>query len=257
MVEFKDLPLEIRSEIWAECLTNADLRGVYFFDPEDFGIKEESEGDQDESDWEVEPEVILAFPTVMHVCRESREYAKTQLSFREDTDTGISIPCRPYSPQKDAFFVPHRHFDKFLEAVRKAQDDEYTGKLPDGAKAFCREIVHLGFSSRILMNEDVDALAYFVVEMTALRVISFVFGNTDTLDLSKPLAMADLTIDRVELVPGKPRTRIHVEETLDNLMGQASLWELSDKDMAPWNEWTGEWVFDMVGKSIKRVRGLV
>ncbi|KKY35944.1 hypothetical protein UCDDA912_g04083 [Diaporthe ampelina] len=260
MVGFGDLPVEIRSEIWAESLSNADIQGIYFFDPEDFGIKDasegEGEGDQAESDWEVEREVMVAFPAIMHVCRESREFAKSRLSFREDTAAGVSVPCRPYRPEKDAFFVPHRHFDNFLEAVRMAQDDEYNGKLPEGTKAFCREIAHLAFSSRMLMDEDVGTFAYFVPEMTALRLLSFVFGNTDTVDLSRPLRMADLTTDKAELVPGRPRTRVHVEEMLDNIMNQSALWEISDEAIAPWDEWTGEWLFDMAAKRIERLRGL-
>lgn len=269
MAEFKDLPVEIRSEIWAECLSNSDMAGVYFFDPEDFGVNDdtaveldgegegEGEGDQDESEWEVEREVVVAFPTIMHVCRESREYAKSHLSFREDTITNINVPCRPYRPRLDAFFVPHRYFDKFTAAFRKAELDEHNGKLPDGSKPFCREIVHLALSSRMLLDEDTDTLAYFVPEMTALRTLSFVFGNTDTLDLSRPLATADLGPEKAELVPGRPRTRVHVENTLDELMGQAKFWEISDEDTAPWDEFLGEWMFDMIPETIERVRGLV
>lgn len=256
MVEFKDLPVEIRSEIWAECLRDADMPGVYFFDPEDFGIKEESEDDQAESDWEVEREVIVTFSAIMHVCHESREYAKSHLSFREDTVRGINVPCRPYRPEKDAFYVPYRHFDDFIAAVRKSQSDEYHGLLPEGTKAFCREIAHLALSSHMLMDEDEGTLGYFVPDLTALRLLSFVFGNTDTVDLSRPLAMTDLGTDKAELVPGKPRTRVHVEEILDDLWGQASFWELSDEATAPWNEHTGEWLFELTAKTIERFRGL-
>lgn len=259
MAGFKDLPVEIRSEIWAECLSEADIQAVYFFDPEDFGIKNagEGDGDQAESDWEFEREVVVPFPAIMHTCHESREFAKSHLSFREDTTVGVSVPCRPYRPEKDAFFVPHRHFDNFLEAVQKAHDDEHNGKLPEGTKAFCRETAHLAFSSRMLVDDDVGTLAYFVSEMTALRLLSFVFGNTDTLDISRPLAMADLTTDKAELVPGRPRTKVHVEDTLEDLMDQCALWEISDEAVAPWDEETSKWLFDMVAKRVVRVRGLV
>lgn len=256
MVQFKDLPVEIRSEIWAECLSDADMRGVYFFDPEDFGIDLENEDDQGEDDWEVEREVIVAFPAIMHVCHESREFAKSRLSFREDTVRSINVPCRPYRPEKDAFYVPYKYFDDFIAAVRKSQSEEYHGQLPEGTKAFCREISHLALSSHMLMDEDVGTLGYFVPDLTALRLLSFVFGNTDTLDLSRPLAMADLGTDKAELVPGKPRTRVHVEAMLDDLTGQASFWEISDGATAPWDEETGEWLFDMTAKTIERVRGL-
>lgn len=260
MVGFKDLPVEIRSEIWAECLRDADTPGVYFFDPEDFGMLDYSEDDQAESDWdwEVEREVIVAFPAIMHVCHESREYAKSRLSFREeDTVRNINIPCRPYRPEKDAFFVPYRYFDDFIVAVRRDQSDESNGALPEGTKAFCREIAHLALSSRMLMDEEEGSLGYFVPELTALRLLSFVFGNNDTLDLSRPLAMADLGTDKAELVPGKPRTRVHVEEILDDLWGQASFWELTDEAIAPWDEETGEWLFELAAKRIERVRRLV
>lgn len=267
MVDFKDLPVEIRSEIWAECMSDADIEGVYFFDPEDFGIKGESgteihssidleQEDQAESDWEVEREIIVAFPAIMHVCHESREYAKSRLSFREDTVRNINIPCRPYRPEKDAFFVPYRYFDEFIAAVRKSQFDEHNGLLPEGTKPFCREIAHLALSSHMLMDEDVGTLEYFVPDLTALRFLSFVFGNTDTLDLSRPLAMAGLGTDIAELVPGKPRTRVHVVEALDDIMDHALLWELSDEATAPWNEETGEWLFNWQAMTIERVRGL-
>lgn len=260
MVQFKDLPLEIRSQIWADCLSNSDTQGVYFFDPEDFDIKDGTVSleDQVDSDWEVEREVIVAFPTIMHVCQESREYAKGHLSFREDTVRGISIPCRLYRPEKDAFFVPYRHFDDFIDAVRKSQFVEYNNGEPQkGAKAFCREIAHLALSSHMLMDEEVGTLGYFVPDLTALRVLSFVFGNTDTFDLSRPLTIVPLGKDKAELVPGQPRTRIHVEAALDDLFGQASFWEISDEETAPWNEDTGEWLFDFEANEIERVRGLV
>lgn len=257
MAEFKDLPVEIRSEIWAECLSNADRQGIYFFDPEDFGIKDEGEDDQADRDWEVEREVIVAFPTIMHLCHESREYVKSRLSFREDTVRSINVPCRPYRPEKDAFFVPHRHFDDFMAAFRKAQEDEYNGVLQEGTNAFCRDIAHLALSSPILLEYDEGTLGYLIPEMTALRLLSFVFGNTDTLDLSKPLAMGGLDRDRAEAIPGEPRTKIHVEETLDDLWGEASMWELPDESKAPWSETTGRWLFDLEGNMIERVRGLV
>ncbi|KAK2605158.1 hypothetical protein N8I77_008017 [Diaporthe amygdali] len=257
MVNFEDLPVEMRSQIWAASLSNADMQGIYFFDPEDFGLDEHGEGSHADSDWEVEREVIVAFPTIMHLCRESREYAKSHLSLREDTFKGIDVPCRPYRPETDIFFVPHQHFDSFVTAVRTAQDDEYLGKLQEGKKAFCREIANLAFSSRILADEDAGMLAYFVTEMTALRHLFFVFGNTDTLDLSRPLALADLKTDKAELVHGKPRTKVHVEETLDGFMNEASLWEISDEATAPWDEYTGAWLFDMVAKRMDQVRGLI
>lgn len=257
MAQFKDLPVEIRSEIWAECLSNADMQGIYFFDPEDFGIKDEREDDQADPDWEVEREVIVAFPSIMHVCHESREYAKTRLSFREDTVRSIDVPCRPYRPEKDAFFVPYRHFDDFIAAFRKAQNDEDNGVLQEGTNAFCRDIAHLAIGSSMLMEDDGTTLSYFVPEMTALRLLSFVFGNTDTLDLSKPLTMAGLGADKAEAVPGEPRTKIDVEKALDDLWAEVSMWELADESKAPWSETTGEWLFDLAAEEIKRVRGLV
>lgn len=269
MANFKDLPVEVRFAIWALALSDADAQAVYFFDPEDFALNTSSdrldhdalgasdEGTQAETEWEVEREVIVAFPTIMHLCRESREYAKGQLSFREDTVIGIDVPCRPYRPETDAFFVPHRHFDDFVSAVTNAQDDEFKGKLQEGEKAFCREIVHLAFSSLMLMDDSVDALAYVASEMTALRHLCFVFGNTDTLDLTRPLTLFDWEETKAELVPGKPRTKVLVQQTLDSLMDQAAFWEISDEATAPWNEWSGEWLFEFEAKKIGRVRGLI
>ncbi|KAI3400918.1 hypothetical protein diail_1125 [Diaporthe ilicicola] len=264
MAGFKNLPGEIRTAIWAACLSNADMQGIYIFKPEDFAIEDQREDENEDEDedededgvWEAEREVTVAFPVIMHVCRESREYAKSHLSFNEDTFTGASVPCRPYRPETDVFFVPHRHFDDFQAALMKGQDDEYNGKLPEGKKSFGREIVHLALTSRIFMTDDRDTLAYFIVEMTALRNLYFVFGNTDALDWSRPLALRDLTYDKEELVPGKPRTRIHVEDTLDQLMEETAFWEVPDEATAPWDGWTGAWLFEMHGKKLQRGRGL-
>lgn len=269
MANFKDLPVEVRFAIWALALSDADAQAVYFFDPEDFALNTDSdrldhdavgtsdEEAQAETEWEVEREVIVAFPTIMHLCHESREYAKGHLSFREDTVIGIDVPCRPYRPETDAFFVPHQHLDDFVSAVTNAQDDEYNGKLQEGEKAFCREIVHLAFSSLMLMDDSVDTLAYVTSDLTALRHLCFVFSDTDTLDLTRPLTLFDLEEDKAELAPGKPRTRVHVQQTLDSLMDQAAFWEISDKATAPWNEWTGEWLFEFEAKRIGRVCGLI
>lgn len=269
MANFKDLPVEVRFAIWALALSDAVAQAVYFFDPEDFALNTypdrldhdalgtSDEGTQAETEWEVEREVIVAFPTIMHLCRESREYAKGHLSFREDTVIGIDVPCRPFRPETDALFVPHRHLDNFVRAVRNAQNDEYNGKLQEGEKAFCREIVHLAFSSLMLMDDSVDTLAYVAPELTALRHLCFVFGNTDVLDLTTPLTLFDLEEDKTELVPGKPRTKVHVQQTLDSLMDQAAFWEISDEATAPWDEWSGEWLFEFEAKKIGRVRGSI
>lgn len=257
MAQFKDLPVEIRSEIWAECLSNADMQGIYFFDPEDFGIRDEREDDQADPDWEVEREVIVAFPSIMHVCHESREYAKSRLSFREDTVRSIDVPCRPYRPDQDAFYVPFRHFYDFSAAARMAQNDEHKGVLQEGTNAFCRDIAHLAFGSSMLMEDEMGLLGYFVPEMTALRLVSFVFGNTDTLDLSKPLTMTGLGAEKAEVVPGQPHTKVDVEEALESFWDETSMWELAHESKAPWSETTGKWLFDVVAEEITRVRGLV
>ncbi|KAL1871357.1 hypothetical protein Daus18300_004723 [Diaporthe australafricana] len=256
MAGFKDLPVEMRSAIWAACLSNADVQGIYFFDPEDFGMKDQNE--DDDEDWEVEREVTVAFPAIMHVCHESRQYAKSHLSFTEDPATGASVPSRPYRPATDVFYVPHRHYDdKFVTAIRKAEDDKYHGKLPQGNKSFSREIAHLAFSSQILMTDGRDELQYLLPEMTALRRVSFVFGNTDALDWSRPLALAGLTNDVEPLAPGKPRTKVRVEDTLDDLMSESAFWEVADEDTAPRDGWTGEWLFEMEAKKMERIRGMV
>lgn len=255
MAGFEDLPVEMRSAIWAACLSNADMQGIYLFDPEDFGVGDHKEDDAE--DWEVEREVAVAFPAIMHVCRESREYAKSHLSFTEDAVTGASIPSRPYRPETDVFYVPQRHYDDFVTAIRKAENDEYLGNLPQGKISFSREITQLALSSQFFMTDGRDYLQYLIPGMTALRGFFFVFGNTDALDWSRPLALAGLTNSVEPLAPGKPRTKVRVEDTLNDLMNESTLWEVVDEDTAPWDRYTGEWLFEMEAKKMERIRGVV
>ncbi|KAG8156664.1 hypothetical protein KVR01_013455 [Diaporthe batatas] len=262
MAQLKDLPVEIRTEIWAEALANADTDGmevVYYFDPEDFGMERQSDGRyvHVESDWESEPEVVLAFPAIMHVCHESREYAKKRLSFREDTVMGIEIPCRPYRPETDAFFIHTRHHNHFLTVLTKAQDDEDKGKLQEGEKAFHRGISRLGISSPMLLGSDIgDVLASFVPEMTALRHLCFVFGNIYDLDVTRPLRMYEWWLeDETEVIHGVPGTKVHVQGTLDRIRREVASWEVSDESTAPWDEENGEWLFVVEAGEISQVKG--
>lgn len=264
MARFEDLPVDIRSEIWAEALSNADadyMEVVYYFDPEDFGMEKQSDGRyvHVESEWLSEPEVVLAFPTIMHVCHESREYVKSRLSFREDTFRGIETPCRPYRPETDAFFIHTRHHNHFLTAFRKAQEDEDKGKLQEGEKAFFREITRLGISSPMLLGSDIgDVLSSFVPEMTALQHLCFVFGNIDDLDVTRPLMMSEWwEEDETEVIHGVPDTRTNVQEALDGITEDTTAWEISDESTAPWDEETGEWLFVVEAGEIVQVKGLV
>lgn len=264
MAEFKDLPWEIRSEIWAEALSNADtpdMEVVYHFDPEDFGMEQRGEGQYElvESEWESELEVVVAFPTIMHLCHESREYAKSRLSFKEDTVLGIHIPCRPYRPETDAFFVHLRHHTHFLRAFRKAEDDEHRRKLPKGEKAFYRKISRLGLSSPLIVGHDLgDVLSEFVPEMTALEHLCFVFGNINDLDVTRPMRMYEWWAeDETEAIQGRPGTKVHVQESLDDIKEQTAFWDISDETTAPWDKETGDWRFIVEAGEISQVKGLV
>lgn len=246
---FDGLPAEIRISIWELCLPDPETPEVYFYD--------RSEISESDPDWAADLEVLTGFPSIMHLCSESREFAKTRLSFWEGQPVAggppVSLPCRPYRPATDVCFVPD--LEEFSAHVVEAQSARYNqlqnGVVPAegvGAKTvFSEHIGHLAFDA----EENPE---YVVVGMTALRTLSLVFYRVGKRTAIAP--GADTAARRCMLVPftekmGETRSadvedgeEVEIDDFLGGMEMESSLWELDDKDRAPWNPETGEWLFE-------------
>lgn len=213
----------------------------------------------------------------MHLCSESRRFAEGRLSFWEGQPLAggppVGLPCRPYRPATDAFFVSD--FDAFCRQARKAGDARYhheerrkTGGAAGPEKVvFSEHIVHLAIAAA----EDPE---YLVPDMTALRKLSLVFWRAGSRKKTTAQQQqrqqqqklggpgAETGTKRCTLVPfpnkkgslraGPRRRVVDVEDYVGGLEQDSSLWELSDKNKAAWNPYNGEWLFEFEAAELVR-----
>lgn len=177
MAKFKDLPLEIRDAIWGFCLsdwTEVEPPGIYFFDPSDFPLADNPTGSAMACNYE--RRVITALPKIMHVCRESRGFAKKHLSFQREqisADKWLELPYRRYRPEDDIFFVLNSRLKQFDLALRMTDFMATTPTGEDGERHFYQEITHLVYETAGFVYTS-DAFYAFVCGMSDLRQLSIV-----------------------------------------------------------------------------------
>ncbi|KAI1844721.1 hypothetical protein JX265_007020 [Neoarthrinium moseri] len=104
---FDDLPHELKELIWLYALPDevpematypAGLRPILPLGPR--------------PDDEAECLVIhTAYPVLMHVCREWRDFAARRTMFRYSQVAGMEVPTRPFRPDLDVLYLPGRDAD--------------------------------------------------------------------------------------------------------------------------------------------------
>lgn len=161
MAIFNDLPAELRARIWEQCLPDPETPEIYFFDRSDFDFEPDASDTSDASqnsasEWEAEREVLIGFPIIMHLCRESRRYAQNHLSFREEALTPtrtLDLPCRSYRPATDVFFVrDFQDFARLAIAAMNAAGAAQTAQTPV-PKVFSQEIAHLAVDAALFTTD--------------------------------------------------------------------------------------------------------
>lgn len=254
-----------------------------------------SDASNTDSEWEAEPEVLTGFPVIMHLCRESRKYAQAHLSFREEQITitptptptrtrtrtpsptrtqtqtrtqTLDLPCRPYRPATDIIFV--RDFSAFSRISVASMNVVHQASMAavpvaEPPKVFSEEVAHLAVDAALFASDVQDEFEYHIPQMTALRRFSIIFHRVRPAAGAKDkrpspshrCKLVPYTERRGLMVPGRKSSVVEVEDFLGNLEQESSLWELVDEDKAPWNSWSGEWLFDTVGVEMVRASGIV
>lgn len=134
---FDPLPPEIREQIWDFALATVSP-GIYFFHEQDLQYGDAY--DPEDPCWRV----ILPLPTILHLCRETRDHVKRNMSFtwaRTKRGERLQVPCRQFNPDIDAAYLSSKTVDQLYNSIH---DPAETGPF--------MEIRHLALESRCLCN---------------------------------------------------------------------------------------------------------
>ncbi|KAL1851369.1 hypothetical protein Daus18300_012550 [Diaporthe australafricana] len=165
---FDPLPLELREQIWDFALATTSP-GIYFFHEQDL-----QHGDAYEPNdpcWRV----ILPLPTIYHLCRETRDYAKRNMSLtwaRTKRGERLQVPCRQFNPATDAAYLSSTTVDQLYNSIHD----------PAEAGPFM-EIRHLALESRCLCNAQWPRFARLLSRLGTphvlpnLELISVILGR--------------------------------------------------------------------------------
>ncbi|KAI1460340.1 hypothetical protein F4805DRAFT_390921 [Annulohypoxylon moriforme] len=132
---FHDLPYELRVIIWEYALPE-DTQEVCIPWP----LQEEAASEEEVATRWTQPRICLrpflvdtAFPVLMHVCHESREYAKSRTRFRYSLVAGCPVPFRTFKPDLDIMY--------YSRCRPPIGDDDYKwGNFPLGTKHLAADL---------------------------------------------------------------------------------------------------------------------
>lgn len=265
------LPLELREIIWEACIEPTSQE-IYFYNDEDFGPEPPCVSD-DRPGGLARFKVVIDYPVILHVCRESRQLAwkRHRISFQRFPQTSVYgyggqndryalLPCRSYRPETDIFLITADDISLLWERSFR--------ECNDPGRVFW-SIRHLALGSWQLMDRDViEFWQSFLCTLPALRHVSVIFGHFWGLECSSgrygwhkfrhfnliPLTeevaglYPDSTEEMVEDIPElAPRV---VRDFIEELDGQLSTAEVLDEDNAPWDKESGRWLFRFGAKKM-------
>lgn len=153
---FDLLPPELREQIWGLALANVSP-GIYFFHEQD--LQYGNAYDPEDPCWRVIPPL----PSILHLCRESRDHARRKLSFtwaRTRRGERVQIPCRQFDPQIDAVYLSSKTVDQLYNSIH---DPAETGPF--------MEIKHLALESRCLCNAQWPRFARLLSRLGTTNVL--------------------------------------------------------------------------------------
>ncbi|KKY35975.1 hypothetical protein UCDDA912_g04029 [Diaporthe ampelina] len=165
---FDPLPPELREQIWDFALATVSP-SIYFFHEQDLQYGDAY--DPEDPCWRV----ILPLPTILHLCRESRDHVKRNMSFTwAITKRGerLQVPCRHFNPEIDAAYLSSRTVDQLYNSIH---DPAETGPF--------MEIRHLALESRCLCNAQWPRFARLLSRLgnpnilPNLELISVILGR--------------------------------------------------------------------------------
>lgn len=165
---FDPLPPELRDQIWDFALATVSP-GIYFFHEQDLQYGDAY--DPEDPCWRV----MLPLPTILHLCRESRDHVKRNMSFtwaRTKRGERVQVPCRQFNPEIDAAYLSSKTVDQLYNSIHD----------PAEAGPFM-EIRHLALESRCLCNAQWPRFARLLSRLGTphvlpnLELISVILGR--------------------------------------------------------------------------------
>ncbi|KAG8161145.1 hypothetical protein KVR01_009409 [Diaporthe batatas] len=246
--QFASLPLELQREVWQASLDEAPEPGVHIFRTED-----PNNGDP------ASITIDLSWNTLMHVCRESRRMARRQLKFRHVDGAGACLdPYRDFDPELDAIYISSRDWPSFF-----CSDSLAAWRRPPAS------VRHLALDARML-GSGLDGAITFIHclgALSGLRTVSVVFSEEGWVPRDH-VPSGDLPYMLVDCAPGAvvwhaPPGRVkrqdmdpwEIAKTFRKditgyVHGQGSVAEIHNWDRAPYDNETGEFLFDVIPRRI-------
>lgn len=234
MAVFSDLPMEIRDAIWKFCLPdeNNPEPGILF-------VKAEHVLAGDRSYFR-EPNVEMPLSRIMHLCHESRNFAKKHLPFQGPYD---ELPCRPFQPEIDTFYMRTYGDSRQALDILSREAKERAGEGND--TPLLRTIVHFATDYFQLFNGG--TYQYMLKQMTCLRDLTVVLDDTE-LDWCEDellgLVPCSNDDDPENVWTDSAGTRVPIGFTIDDVRNMINS-DVEPDDDSPWNRDTGEPLFDI------------
>lgn len=161
----QSLPVEIRSMIWVHSLPE-DVPEVCI------GWPTYLHGNQQLQ----EPYLVdTAFPVLMHICRETREFVllpPTQYShfaprFRFSKEAGCRVPYRHFCPKLDTFYITNWQYDQVF-------------RMYDFNHEVMRQSIHLAVEMVLWSASSYWFSDFIFKHMQNIKTISIVFPSSDS-----------------------------------------------------------------------------
>lgn len=124
--QFIFLPIELRRMVYEQTMPPI-VRQVLIYNPKKFPAWDARHGRWRKKDGP--PTVPVKVPPILHVCKESRDFAlehvhicqeKKKGTRKRNADAYHHIVCRPFDVERDYIFVHHKYLVHFVKKVMKA-----------------------------------------------------------------------------------------------------------------------------------------
>ncbi|KAJ4304312.1 hypothetical protein N0V88_001925 [Collariella sp. IMI 366227] len=218
---FTGFPFELRHLIWGFALPDDDEPEVLILEAVHVLERQEDGG--------TEPMVVdTAFPALMHVCRESRNFVVNNagrfgIQFRDcPVDAAaasytISVPCRPFRPELDTIYWNHA----MTELMRHGGDDAWLSVL--------RHLALASPSPPVWLRNDMPH--YILTSCPELRSLSVVVtGSSDDSPVREAVALPPKgrRCKLRPITPGRAQAMMVVCDVRENGRNQREYYSMDD-----------------------------
>ena len=172
--------------------------------------------------------VDTAFPVLMHICRETRQFVlspPTQYShfaprFRFSKEAGCKVPYRHFRPELDMFYITNWQYDEVLRMY------EFNHEI-------MRQSVHLAVEMALWSATSYWFNRFIFKHMPNIKTISVVFPSTDS---------KRYNFDLDAFQPPTKRCRLLQMEQPEEIMGTALMPSNIRGRLSPGNPSVQDWI---------------